>query len=564
MNKLRFIMLLGLFAIMPFSVIYAIDLNIESPHVMAETMPDSTEVFIASRIGSGWIEELDALLLSMYAKLPAGLDAELLTIDDAFRQGFEKEGLDWDLFLSMLGDYAAIGFEPINSFNDGTEPMATIVVEITDQSAVDIVVNLLTSGSEDKGVRSSEGDVIRYDNVGKDNATIYVTSSHLIITTNPNYSLNPTSPLSSSTEFTNALSLLNEDQYNVLAYVSEETVKSDLSDDDAQGLQLLGISPDDASAIIAGFTFQNGTTFTSDVAMSANAPAPSSTVNINYLNAMPASTDAFIVATDLTNVYNNVIAMLEDSSRDNPATTIPLLFRLTGLDLEDDVLSWTTGGYGVFAGADVMDIIEEVVNTDTVSDLTIDAGIVIEATDIDLARKTAEELGNFLELASRDNEDVTVSQTELNGLPVTLIDFDVPAERGNPVFMLEFVLTTTDDFFFLGTRSAFDSIMSGNTLAGDADFANTVPQLLDNPTSVWYANSDGMLIPTVGGLNSNDSDLRNFRRLFGHLFDQLGDDTEQILSVLASFDDIFTSMTFSTAVDNAGVIRLRGTITVNP
>jgi len=557
-------MMLGLFAIMPFSVIYAIDLNIESPHVMAETMPDSTEVFIASRIGTGWIAELDAVLLSMYAKLPAGLDAELLTIDDAFREGFDEEGLDWDLFLSMLGDYAAIGFEPINSFNDDEEPLATIVVEITDQSAVDIVVDLLTSGSGDAGDRTTEGDVIRYDNVGKDDATIYVTATHLIMTTNPNYSLNPTSPLSSSSEFTNALNLLNEDQYNVLAYVSESTVEAGLSDDDAQGLQFLGVSPQDASAMVAGFTFQNSTTFTTDIAMSASAPAPSSTVNINYLNAMPASTDAFVVATDLTNVYNNVIAMLEDNSNDNPGSTIPLLFRMTGLDLEDDVLSWTTGGYGMFAGADVMDIITEVATTDTVSDLDIEAGIVIEATDIDLARNTAAELGNFLEIVSRDNNEVTITQTELNGLPATLIELDVPAERGNPSITLEFVLTTTDDFFFLGTRSAFDSIMSGNTLADNPDFNNTIPQLLENSTSVWYANSDGMLIPTVAGLDSNDSDMRQFRRLFASLFNQIGDDTQQILDVLASFDDIFTSMTFSTAVDNAGVIRLRGTLTVNP
>lgn len=555
MKYLRFIILLGLFAVMPFSVIHAINLNVESPHVMAETMPDSTELFFASRIGAGWIAELDAILVSLYDKLPDSLDIERVTIDGVFREGFDENGLDWDLFIGLLGDYAAIGLEPVNRFNDGKDPLMTVVIEITDQKAVEVLFDLMTANSGDTATRTMEGDVIRYDNVGKDHATVYITSTHLIATTHPDYSLNLSAPLSASAEFTDALSLLNEDQYNVLAYASQATIEAALSEGDAEGLQLLGIRPQDASALVAGFTFQDDNTFTSDIAMASTATAPNSTVNISYLNAMPASTDAFIVASDFTSLYNNAIAMAQEiaraeGSRDNPATMIPFLFRLTGLDLEEDVLSWTTGGYGVFLGADVMGIVNEAVATDSLSELNIDAGIVIEATDLDLARNTAAELGKFLELASQDNDEVTVTQTELNGLSATLVSLDVPAERGNPPVALEFVLTVTDDFFFFGTRSAFDSIQSGNTLADNADFISTVPQLLDNPTSVWYTNADGVLIPTVLGISDNGSRGMS--------------DPADIMDVLESFDDILTSMTFSTAINDAGVIQLRGTVTINP
>jgi hypothetical protein len=562
MKKLRFIILLGLFTVMPFSVIHAIDLNIESPHVVAETMPDSTEIFIATRIGSNWIAELDTVLMSMYDKLPESVDVQPITIDNAFREGFAEQGLDWDLFLSLLGDYAAIGLEPINSFNDDEEPMATIVIEITEQAATDVILNLITG----KAVRSEEGDVIRYDNVGDDQATILITDTHIVATTNPNYSLNPTAPLSASSEFTNALNMLQEDQYDVLAYASEATVKDGLSDEDAQGLRLFGLNPETAGALAMGFTFQDGNTFTTDVAVESSATAPSSTVDISYLNAMPASTDAFIVATDLTNMYNNAISIMqetakEDGKDENPALWFELMFRWTGLDLEEDVLSWTTGGYGVFLGADVMDIITEMATTESISNPNIEAGFVIEATDIDLARNTSEELGQFFELISADNDEMTVSQTDFNGSPATLIYLDVAAKRGNPAFELELVLTTTDDFFFFGTRSAFDSIMSGNTLADNTDFAATVPQLLENPTSVWYTNSDGLLIPTVVGMNNNGG-FGMMQRAFGNMFGQI-DDTSQALDVLDSFDNILTSMTLTTAVDNAGVIRLRGTVTVN-
>ena len=556
MKQLRFIILLGLFAVMPFSVIHAIDLNIESPHVMAETMPDSTEIFIASRIGTGWIAELDAVLLALYDKLPESVDFERLTIDDVFRKGFDENGLDWDLFSALLGDYAAIGLEPVdNTFKDGEDPLTTVVIEITDQKSVEVVFDLLSADS-DSSTRTMEGDVVRYDNVGKDHATVYITATHIIATTNPNYSLNPSSPLSSSSDFSNALSLLSEDHYDVLAYASKATLEAALSDGDAEGMQALGLSPQDASALIAGFTLQDGTIFTSDIAMATTASAPSSTVDISYLNTMPASTDAFIVASDFTNLYNSAITMLEEiakaeGSNDNPATFIPLMFRLTGLDLEEDVLSWTTGSYGIFLGADVMDIMNEVVTSDTLSELNIEVGIIIEATDIALARNTAAELGKFLELVSSDNDEVTVTQTELNGLPATLVTLDVPAKRDNPSFALELVLTTSDDFLFFGTRSAFDSIMSGDTLADNADFNTTVPQLLDNPTSVWYTNADGLLIPTILGRNERDG--------------RMGlNDPQDILDVLYAFDDILTSMTFSTEIDDAGVIRLRGTMTLNP
>ena len=556
MKQLRFILSLGLFAVMPLSVIHAIDLNIESPHVMAETMPDSTELFIASRVGTDWITELDAVLVALYDKLPDNLDIERQTIDSVFRDGFNKNGLDWDLFLGLLGDYAAIGLEPMTTFNDDEEPFATVVIEITDQKAVEVLFDVMTAESGDDVTRSMEGDVIRYDNVGKDHATVYITSTHIIATTNPSYSLNPSSPLSASSDFTDALSLLNEDHYNVLAYASKATVEAALSDGDTEGLQAFGLSPQDASPLVAGFTFQDDNTFTTDIAMGSTATAPNSTVSISYLNAMPASTDAFIVASDFTNLYNNIITTAQEiakaeGSRDNPETMIPLMFRLTGLDLEEDVFSWTTGGYGIFLGADVMSIVNEVVTTDNLSELNIEAGLVIEATDIDLARNTAAELGKFLALASGDNDEVTVTQTELNGLPATLVSLDVPAKRDNPPFAIELVLTVTDDFLFFGTRSAFDSIVSGDTLADNADFISTVPQLLDNPTSVWYTNADGLLIPTIFGLN-NDGGRTGLN------------DPTQILDVLESFDDILTSMTFSTAIDDAGVIRLRGTMSLNP
>lgn len=570
MKHLRMIIMLGLFTLMPFSVIHAIDLDIESPHILAEMMPDSTEIFISSRIGADWMTELDTILLALYDKLPDSVDFDRVTFDSVFRAGFDENGLDWDMFVSLLGDYAALGLEPITTFNDDEDPLATIIIEITDQQAVDSILSLVATESGDIATRTIEGDVIRYDNVGKDDATIFITPDHFVVTTNPDYSLTPTSPLSASAEFTTALGMLTEETYDLLVYVSEATVETGLSIRDAKGLRAIGLNPQDIEAWVFGFTILDGNTFTVDVAIGTTTASSGSTVNINYLNAMPATTDAFVVATDLTNVYNHAIMLLQgiaeaEGKGENPAKMIPFVFRLTGLDLEEDVLSWTTGGYGIFIGADIMGIIDEMATTDSLSDLNIEAGIVIEATDVVLAQHTATELGEFLELATANEDNVTVTQSEINGLPVTLIQLDVPTKRASQPLGLEFVLTTTNEFFFLGTRSAFDSIMTGNTLADNADFLSTVPRILDNPTSVWYINADGMLIPTILGLNDKHVGENRLRDRLGlDRLTELLNNPAQVLDVLESFDDILTSMTFTTAVDNDGVIRLRATMTVNP
>lgn len=559
MKHIRLFVILAFLVVTPLQLVHAFNPDVDSPHVLAGSMPDSTEVFAATRIGSDYIAELDAILLAIYDKVPSSIDMERLTFDEAFRMGFDEEGLDWDKFSELLGNYAAVGIEPVNDFEDGLEPYGTFVVEITDQKAVD---NILVAMSAFEGKLPEgriEDGVIIYD-VEEEDAQILITENQLIVTNHPNYAVNQPLTLLSRTEYTSALGMLQEDRYNGLIYVSEATVEAGLLSRDFENLREMGVNPADAGAMVAGFTILDSRAFIIDGAVQTVALVPTSTVSTGYLNAMPATTDAFVAASDLTNVYNSVIsaaqAMAEANGEDDPTAMIQLGFNFTGLDLEEDVLSWTTGGYGVFIGADVKALLNDVIANGEPTELNFDAGIVIEATDVEKAKNVAAELGEFFEQITANDDSVTVTQQSVNGVDFTSIVSEVPMGR-SPI-VLEFVLAATDDFLFLGTRSAFDSIMSGDTLASNPDFMASVPYLLDNPTSVWYANSDATLLSSILG---NDSGPMRRNRLD---MEKIMSDPSTASAFVDAFGDILSNMTLTTSVDANSVVRFRGSMTLNP
>lgn len=579
MKRFLITLLFVILMIVPFSTVSAINLDEAGPHVMAEFMPDTTAIFGTSRIGTDFIEELDGIILGIYDKLPDDLEInQPLTLSEALRQAFAEEGIDWGEFSSLLGNYVAFGMEPVGGFDSNEDPLITAVVEITDQAGAEELLLEIAADAPNMPERQMDGDTILYRD-DENNIKLMLTPTHLIFSSDLNYQPDAVeSPLSENANYLDTINLLNADSYNMLMYVSEPTMESLLRQGNMNDLQQMGVQPGDAGAVAIGLTILTGDTFTVDIAVQTRAPAPTSTVNLDFLNAMPGSTDAFIVATDLTNVYNSLVATIraaaEENGEDDPTAQIPLVFNFTGLDLEEDVLSWTTGGYGIFLGADFMSIIEEAYQTGTVSELSFDAGIVIEATDVALARNAATELGEFLGNALATEDGVTITQETINDFPVTSILVETPLDPSAPPIVLEFVLTATNDFFFLGTRSAFDAILEGNTLASNSDFNESTQYFLDDTTSVWYTNSDGVVVSTLFPVAffgvSTTSAIENIIMDFDADSSSDDDDTPVedpfalFIDVLNAYDDILRSMTITTAVDDGGVVRIRATMSVNP
>jgi len=567
MKRLVLKFFLVMLMILPFTPVHAINLDNDGPHNLADFMPESIEVYAASRIGADFIAELDAISIGLANKLPASLSAESYTLDSTFRTLFAEEGFDWDEVIGLVGRYGAMGAENVN---DST-PIYIFIVEITDQAGVEALLQKLGEDSNNMPERQMDGDTIVYLDDNEFNPMkAMITPTHFIITSDLDYSTTVDAPLSANDSFINALGLLSADAYNSLMYVSESVLEMAIAEGDSD-LEQMGVNPEDAGAFVGGFTILDGNTFTLDIAVGTASPVPTSTVSIDFLNALPSSSDTFIVATDLTNVYNSITTSIREAARANdekdPTADIPLMFNFTGLDLEDDVLSWTTGAYGMFFGANFESIINEAMSTGSVNNIELDAGIVIEATDIALAQNAAAELGQFMEMALGSEDDITITQED----GATSIVVSVPIDPNTDPVELEFVLTATDDFFYLGTRSALDKILAGDTLQGDADFTAASAYFLDNPTSVIYSGADGAIASTIAPLIVMGPAISN---TFDNILEDLGEssssggdapDTDELmLEFFQAYSDLFSSMTVTSSIDGNSVIRLRGTLSVNP
>jgi len=577
MKRFLLIAVALLMMIVPFSSVNAINLDMDSPHLLAEWMPDTTDVFIGSRIGEDFVEELDAISLSLYEKIPESYGVETYELDETLRMMFAEEGVDYDELAAAFGDYAGIGLEIVDGINDGEQPNIYVVAEVEEQqAAADAFVNALPEGADIPEPLTVDGNIVYVD--PDEEAVIIVTPTHMIVTNIIDLELPIEAPLSASADFTGALEMLPADTYNAVGFLSEEFMETLIAESDEGDLEDMGINPTDAGAVAFGATILSGDTFTIDIAIQTASPVPTSTVNVDFLNAMPAGTDAFITATDLTNVYRAAAETARTAAEANdepdPTTQIAgVLNMMVGLDLEEDILSWTTGSYGVFFGTDYNALLNDVIENGTVTDIKLDFGIVIEATDPALAQNFAGSLGEFMAQAGEEQEDVTI--TTADGLTSIVVEADMG--MGADPLELEFVMTSTDDFFFLGTRQSYDAVVNGDTLAGEEDFARSTQYFLTDASSVSYVNADGWLGMTIVPLAALGPAIGNvFDNIVAELEGEtdedasssplamLGEDPALIGELLDVFDSMFAHATITTSIDGDSVVRVRATMTLNP
>lgn len=550
MNRLFVSTMMFIVLIVPLTVSHAIDLGADNPHNLADFMLDSTEVYIGSRMGADYFNELDTIALAVYGKLPDGLDFERKTIADYMREQFDDMGYDWDSFQSLLGDYVAVGIESHDgTISQGDDPYMTLVAEITDRKAFLDALITMTTPLDALPPNFADGtDDLVYQDL---DVIIYATDTHFIFSNNPAYEFPVATPLSSISDFQNALAMLPAVTYSGLAYVSAD---ANLEEFGRGQMRDAGILETDAIAI--GITALEDNVLAFDFAVQTNSPLPASIDTSDVLSLLPEGTDAFIVATDLTQAYNTLISLAQTLSTedDDPTERLPMFFGMTGLDLEDDVLSWTTGDYAVFMSADVENIVNQIEADEKISDLLLEFGVVIEATDPALARQTADKLGDFFDVMLGNDEMFTIEQVDdaSPDFPKTTLTLDLPNDDLLDVDSVEFVITANDDVLYMGTGGAFDTLNSGATLSNDADVNGAMSYLLDNPTSVWYLNGEGVTIPVLSGVGVRISPNGTFAT------------PETIFEFVRSIDDIINAETISTSVDDNGVVRLRATVTLHP
>lgn len=556
MKRLLVTVIMMFTVLVPLSVSHAINLDLPNPHQLADYMLESTEVYLGSRMGAEYFDELDALALSVYEKLPESLDIEPVTIDSYMRQEFEAQGYDWDAFVTLLGDYMAAGIEfPEDDFL-GDDPYFTFVAEITDrQATIDALLALVTPLDTVPPNIPERDDFLVYEDV---DFVVYATETHFVFSTHPNYILDLDTTLSDSSEYQNALTTLPADSYSGLMYVSASAMNEIATRENmATSRAIFALNPEDTGAVMIGITGLSNTVLAIDTAIQTASSPPDPLIMTDALNLLPQEADAFIVGDDLSNLYNTVAGWAQASGEEDPTEQLANVFLLMGLDFEDDVLSWMTGNYAVFYSADTASVINQLETDLTISDLTLEFGLVIEATDADLARQLADKLGQFANVALMNDDSFAIERADETDatFPYTSITFEFPNDDFLELDTIEFVVTADDNLFYLGTAGAYDSLQSGTTLAGDADVTRALETSFSNPTSLWYVNSEGVTLPTL-----------TTTTLFVQrpLEDAELSTPQQVFDLLRSIDTIVDNQTLSTSVDENGVVRIRATMTLHP
>jgi hypothetical protein len=475
-----------------------------APQDMARYFPARVDGFASFRIDGTSIEQLDRLLELVLS--PFARSMPQLSFRDVFSI-FTNDNLD-ELLL-WLGDYAAVGIN-FDQFFVNT----TAVIEVDDVNAARAFVRTrfpnFTERSLNEYTLFTDQSTSDYGAV-----SIELIGTRMVISPGKiGIGQFPTSQLLLDDEaFQQAVSSLPASNYTSIMYAGWNwpyNLVSLLFPTEAQGgleqrLLELGLEPGSlgAAPLAIGLTILDGDTLTIDTAQlprqQTNRPFA---LNPDFLSYVPTDVDVVLHASNLTGLYGSVAATANDiigrGNAMNSGTQPNLVMQFEsfvaqyGIDLYNDLLSWTTSDYAIFARADVMSIAEAAARGRLDINDRYDFGLAIRATNPAAAQSFIDRLGRTLLRTAPSG--LSVAGGQLNDVSVTTLSLTIPISPSD-VIGLELMMGVIEDVFFLATPRMAQSIVTReSSLADQADFQNYRQYFLPQPTSVWYANSKGLVI----------------------------------------------------------------------
>ncbi|MBZ0296334.1 MAG: DUF3352 domain-containing protein, partial [Anaerolineae bacterium] len=396
------------------------------PAALAPYFSADTEMFISLRIDNDFIDELDSLLGSVMAKLPADMEIPPVSIrqnlEAALADATAQQGVDFslDALQTWMGDYAAMGVTGIL----GQTPNTRTVIQIRDRGAAEAFADeLIAVNPEDFAyTRTTVDGVTRYEQPEKSNAVVLIDDTTMIITDSEseNFSMS----LDSSEGFQTTVKALPAESYNILTFinVAAATVESPVP-------ELANI----ASASV-GLTILDNHNLTADIALATTngVASPITAVDPTFARFLPADTSLLIHSTNLTALYDLAMAQAQrmDAENDLDAQVTSMLSML-GIDLRDDLLSWSTGDYALFSTLDYAGIRNMVFSPNDIPDaLPAGFGLLIEATDPAAAHSFAEKLTPIITQLTANQKNITLSSDSVAGNDVTRLAMQTPMDDG--------------------------------------------------------------------------------------------------------------------------------------
>lgn len=528
MKKLLVLVALLILGVMPAAAIPVDDLT-----ELAAYYPADTSVFFTLRTDTGYIETIDGLIGQIVAAVPGAPKVSLTQELDRMTAEV-SDGSFAETFGPWLGDKAAFGVVDLAATADddraNDNDALLLVVQITDRAAA---VEYLTGVTEDDYEVTEGSDYTIFRPVDpSENSTpaiavgddaIFVGAVAMVLAGVPDPAL------SGSDDFAAGIASLPGDDYNILAYVNGAAIT------DFAAAEIPANSPDAASLaslqtlerIAIGFTLIDGRSLTMDLAISVDMEAlgamtgvtdyAMTPIDMSFTDHIPAGTPVVVIATNLRATYENALASLramgamqggedvEDEINKALQQVNFALRGLTGLDLEDDVLSWMTGEYAIYLGLTPAVAEADNLFAALADGLPVNFGLLIDASaDPDTAAEVVDGIAQAVDFAAAQVEaptEIAVTDETIGGtdaLVITITDRSLP-------FPIELLVASNDDVFVFGTRGAVRAALAPDGgLSSDTSFEEALSYALPGTNTFAYLAGEGLqplanLVATAGG-----------------------------------------------------------------
>jgi len=586
MKRLWLGLLAGLLLALVLAPVQAVGVS-EGPSSMAKYFTANTQIFLSIRTDDGYIETLDGILSKVTRTLgESGIPVPPISLAEQLAAADFGNGISYADIRAWLGDYAAVGLGGLETLvnnpdavNEGEAPLS-IVVQIKDKAtAAAFFEGLIPPNALEK---TEKGDYIIFTDPSGNTPIFLAFGSEVLVITNRRDQLpgvTRMATLDSNTQLQDAFNRLPAPSYNFIGYldgaalwdlVIQQVPQEQLGLFEAQGLGVGALGP-----IAFGATILEGRTLAIDVAQQSSMTANmvSSPLSADFLGLLPASADAVAVASNLSasveSALQSLSSMAQQMDQPDPSAQIEGAVQIFGIDLREDVLSWTTGGYALVFGLDFEPILAFAADPTQIEAiagrLPADFGLLLEATDPAKAQALAEKLTTtltgFVQASPDVAEQVTVGEITIGS--ATLSSFSVALPLGGGATLpITLVLGADDRVFFLGLQSTAEAIFAGSDkLVDTAAYQDAAQFFIPDSAQLLYTNDEGLaetlvipglalLGPAIGNVFDNIvEDLESSNGSLSQAVQIPAEGLAQVTAALRAFNALVASSSATGAVD---------------
>jgi hypothetical protein len=499
------------------------------PAALAVYFPQNTPAYVSFRTDDGYIAALEAVRAHFNAVLPDPAMGDE-TLYDALDQLGPMTGSGETFAEAVrpwLGDSGAVGALSLDSMmgNGGDGPFL-IALSVTDRAGAQAFFeSLMPAGMAD--VEETAAYTLITPTNTREPGAIYIDDQVLLITNKPDVlpiNGTPNPSLADNADFQASQSALPAGSYNIAAYVdysallqasmadmqamSQMPGMGEMAQSNAMMEEMLEGMLQAIGGMGVGFTILDDQALTVDVTLGINPIAFGEMMSDMsdfpafdpaFAQYLPSGTQLAIQGTNLSASVEMGLANLstiaglqsgmDGSAQGDPGAAIEFALQgTTGLDLQDDILSWMSGQYAIGLSLDFEAIMEAAFSGD-VPPRALQFAFVAENTSGEGAQALVAGLGQgLMQLALMAREEgMTITQTTAGGQPAVEVSLQSPDMR-EP---FELLIGGNDSVFVIGTPAMATAALSPDgSLNGDAGYQESVAWALPNSPVFLYGSGD--------------------------------------------------------------------------